>query len=54
LLAIPADHPEEPLDGIRARIHAWYRAQQKPVTEWKGEDGARSVIADARAYTEQR
>lgn len=54
LLAIPADHPEEPLDGIRERIFAWYRTQAKPVTDWKGEEGARKVIEDSRAYTERR
>ena len=54
LLAIPADHPEERLAGMRERIYAWYRSQRKPVTEWQGEDGALKVIAESRAYTEAR
>ncbi|MHB8376863.1 MAG: deoxyribonuclease V [Dehalococcoidia bacterium] len=54
LLAVPADRPEERLDGVRARIRAWYIAQRKPVTEWAGEARALAFIDECRTYTERR
>ncbi len=54
LLAVPADRPEERLDGVRERIRAWYVAQRKPVTEWRGEARALAFIDECRAYTEGR
>ncbi|MDE3095399.1 MAG: deoxyribonuclease V [Chloroflexota bacterium] len=53
LLAVSADRPEERLDGVRDRIRAWYVAQRKPVTEWKGEARALAFIDECRAYTER-
>jgi deoxyribonuclease V len=54
LLAIPADEPEQPLDGMRERIRAWYLEQRKPVTDWQGEAAALALIERCRAYTAQR
>lgn len=51
LLAIPADAPDQPLDGMRERIRAWYVAQKKPVTDWQGEAAALALIDRCRAYT---
>ena len=48
LLAVPADQPEQRLDGVRERIWRWYVEQKKPVTRWGGEDAALALIASCR------
>jgi deoxyribonuclease V len=48
LLAVPADEPEQRLDGVRERIWRWYVALGKPVTRWAGADAAVELIASCR------
>lgn len=49
LLAVPADDPEQRLDGVRERIWNWYVEQRKPVTRWAGEEAALALIASCRS-----
>jgi len=52
LLAVPADDPEQRLDGVRERIWDWYVALGKPVTRWAGEDAALALIPSCPRATE--
>jgi inorganic pyrophosphatase len=54
LLAVPADEPEQRLDGVRERISRWYVALGKPVTRWAGEAAALALIASSRSATDVR